>query len=255
MVQYYPDYYANPKTQRSPGSENPFDDQNAMGEKGGAFSARDDEWDFARGEEKRGTIAGVEAIEKRNSRRSSKKSKASSILSRSSSGTKPSLSRKNTLVYDLDKPDQPPRFRSWLTESFKGWDRTSRDIKADAKKKRKEEGDEIRKMAIQKIRDAEERREVEKRRREDEEAREKRRLENEEVEKRLGLRREESDDAEGVVVPVMALGSDVGMDDGEGSGVGGSVVGPNGKKIKSEYETESEVEDSDDDVSDIGTAR
>jgi type II secretory pathway pseudopilin PulG len=32
---------------------------------------------------------------------------------------KPSLSRKNTLTYDPTRPDEPPRFRSWLDENFK----------------------------------------------------------------------------------------------------------------------------------------
>jgi hypothetical protein len=32
---------------------------------------------------------------------------------------RPSLSRKNTLTYDPQRPEEPPRFRSWLEENFK----------------------------------------------------------------------------------------------------------------------------------------
>jgi len=32
---------------------------------------------------------------------------------------RPSLSRKNTLTYDPNRPGEPPRFRSWLEENFK----------------------------------------------------------------------------------------------------------------------------------------
>lgn len=111
----------------------------------------------------------------------------------------PRLERKSTLPYDPSDSSKPPRFRSWLTESFKtvsrfgdGALRTSRSSREIKAQKKKEEEDEIRKMAMRKVREGEERRGLEKKRRESEERRMRARQENEEVERRVSLRRQQT---------------------------------------------------------------
>lgn len=106
--------------------------------------------------------------------------------------TPPPLERTNTLIYDPASPDKPPRFRSWLTQSvrsvspFGDMIRNSKEIKAA---KKKEEDDEIRKMAIRKAREGEERKEAERKKRESDERRLRARVENEEVVRKVSLRR------------------------------------------------------------------
>lgn len=74
------------------------------------------------------------------------------------------------MVFDPENPDKQPRFRSWLTKSFKAWyrsskaSRESREIKTQ---KKKEEGDEIRKAMVQRLKFGEERREVKRKRKEE----------------------------------------------------------------------------------------
>ena len=109
------------------------------------------------------------------------------------------LERKSTLPYDPNDSSKPPRFRSWLTESFRtvsmfgnGDLRNSREERELKVKKEKEEGDNIRKAAIKKVREGEERRELERKRRESEDRRLRARQENEEVERKVSLRRQQT---------------------------------------------------------------
>lgn len=104
---------------------------------------------------------------------------------------KRTLTRTNTLVYDPNEPDKPPRFRSWLTDTVRsvspfGDFRDSKEIKAQ--KKREDEA-EIRKVALRKAREGEERREQERRKRESDERRLRIREGNEEVERKVSQRR------------------------------------------------------------------
>lgn len=113
----------------------------------------------------------------------------------------PALSRKNTLGYDPAEPLAPPKFRSWLSARMSFADfRSSKEVKAA---KRKEEEDRIRKAAIRKAREGEERREGERAREEErrrverkrvsDERRVRARLENEEVVRKVSSRRERSE--------------------------------------------------------------
>lgn len=55
-------------------------------------------------------------------------------------GPRPSLERRNTLIYDADRPEEPPKFRSLLMESLRSAspfrNRRSRDFKSAGEGKR-----------------------------------------------------------------------------------------------------------------------